>query len=150
MLRIVWDEPKRETTLAERSLDFASLKLAVFEHARIEPARDGRAKAIGLLDGHCFVVIFKLLGGEALSVISMRYASKKKGRNMPKKSHRPPVPEAVIQRHVAEDGEGEFNFDRAMSWGQFRRSVGRPSLDPSEVKERITIRLDKDVLSKLR
>jgi len=77
MLRVVWDEPKRETTLAERSLDFASLKLAVFEHARIEPARDGRAKAIGLLDGHCFVVIFKLLGREALSVISMRSASKK-------------------------------------------------------------------------
>jgi uncharacterized protein (DUF4415 family) len=69
---------------------------------------------------------------------------------MPKKSRRPPAPEAVIQRHVAEDGEGEFNFDRAMSWAQYRRSVGRPSLDPSEVKERITIRLDKDVLSKLR
>jgi len=63
---------------------------------------------------------------------------------------KPPVPEAVIQRHVAEDREGEFNFDRAMSWGQYRRSVGRPSLDPSQVKQRITIRLDKDVLSKLR
>ena len=69
---------------------------------------------------------------------------------MPKKIHRPPVPEADIQRHLAEDGEGEFNFDRAMSWDHYRRSVGRPSLDPSEVKERITIRLDKDVLSKLR
>jgi uncharacterized DUF497 family protein len=77
MLRIVWDKPKRETTLAERSLDFASLTPAFFERARIEPARDGRAKAIGLLGGHCVVVIFKLLGQEALSVISMRYASKK-------------------------------------------------------------------------
>jgi uncharacterized DUF497 family protein len=76
MLRIVWDEPKRETTLAERGLDFASLTPAFFERALIEPARNGRAKAIGLLDGHCFVVIFKLLGREALSVVSMRYASK--------------------------------------------------------------------------
>ncbi len=69
---------------------------------------------------------------------------------MPKKTRKPPVPEAVIQQHIAEDGEGEFNFDRAMSWGQYRRSVGRPSLDPSQVKQRITIRLDQDVLSKLR
>ncbi len=77
MLRIVWDEPKREKTLAERGLDFASLTPAFFERARIEPVRDGRARAIGPLDGHCVVVIFKLLGREALSVISMRYASKK-------------------------------------------------------------------------
>ena len=77
MLRIVWDEPKREWTLTERGLDFAWLTPAFFERALIEPARDGRAKAIGLIDGQCFVIIFKLLGSEALSVISMRYASKK-------------------------------------------------------------------------
>jgi len=60
------------------------------------------------------------------------------------------VTEAVVQQHINEDGEGEFNFDHAMSWQEFRRSAGRPPLDPSQVKERITIRLDKDVLSKLR
>jgi uncharacterized protein (DUF4415 family) len=69
---------------------------------------------------------------------------------MPKRIRKPPAPEAVIQRHVAEDGEGEFNFDRATSWAEYRRTAGRPPLDPLQVKERITIRLDKDVLSKLR
>jgi uncharacterized protein len=43
----------------------------------IEAARDNRVKAVGLLGGHCIVVVFKLLGSEALSVISMRYASRK-------------------------------------------------------------------------
>ena len=76
MPRIVWDEPKRQKTLAERDLDFAALR-PEFEHALIEPARNNRAKAIGLLREHCFVVVFKLLGSEALSVISMRYASRK-------------------------------------------------------------------------
>jgi uncharacterized protein (DUF4415 family) len=69
---------------------------------------------------------------------------------MPKKVRKPPVTEAVIQRQIDEDGEGEFNFDRAMSWQEFRRGVGRPPLDSEQVKERITIRLDRDVLAKLR
>lgn len=69
---------------------------------------------------------------------------------MPKKIRKPPVTEAAIQRHIDEDGEGEFNFDRAMSWQEFRRGAGRPPLDPAQVKERITIRLDRDVLAKLR
>ena len=69
---------------------------------------------------------------------------------MPKKIRKPPVTEAVVQQHIADDGEGEFNFDRAMSWAAYRRGAGRPPLDPSEVKERITIRLDRDVLLKLR
>ena len=42
---------------------------------------------------------------------------------MPKRIRKPPAPETVIQRHMAEDGEGEFNFGRAMSWAEYRRSA---------------------------
>jgi len=76
-MRVMWDPPKCEKTLAERGLDFRRITPAFFEGALIEPAREGRVKAIGLLDDRCFVVIFKLLGSEAVSVISMRYASRK-------------------------------------------------------------------------
>jgi uncharacterized DUF497 family protein len=76
-MHVGWDEPKREKTLAERGLDFRRITPEFFEGALIEPAREGRMKAIGLLDDRCFVVIFKLLGSEAVSVISMRYASRK-------------------------------------------------------------------------
>jgi uncharacterized protein (DUF4415 family) len=69
---------------------------------------------------------------------------------MSKRISKPPLAEAVIQQQIDEDGEGEFNFDRAMSWQEFRRTARRPPLDPEQVKERITIRLDKDVLAKLR
>ena len=76
-MRIVWDEPKRQKTLVERRLDFASLTLGFFEAAIIEPARDGRFKATGILDEVGFAVIFQPLGTEAISVISMRPANKK-------------------------------------------------------------------------
>ena len=76
-MRVVWDEPKRDKTLAERGLDFRRITPAFFEGALIEPAREGRWKAIGLVDERCFVLVFKLLGSEAVSVVSMRYANKK-------------------------------------------------------------------------
>ena len=40
----------------------------------VVPARDGRAKAVGRLKDGTVVVIFAALGGEAISVISMRPA----------------------------------------------------------------------------
>jgi hypothetical protein len=64
----------------EPELDFAWLTPSFFEFAMIEPARDGRFKATGELDGVGYAVIFKLLGVEALSVISMRPASRKERR----------------------------------------------------------------------
>ena len=71
------DEPKRQKTLAERGLDFAWLTLGFFEAAMIEPAHDGRFKATGILNGVGFAVIYRPLGTEGLTVISMRPASKK-------------------------------------------------------------------------
>lgn len=76
-MRIVWDERKRETNVAKHGMDFASLTVEFFETARIEDAKLGRYLAVGELEGVAIIaVVFRLLGSEALSVISMRRASK--------------------------------------------------------------------------
>lgn len=76
-MRIVWDEPKRQQNLIKHGLDFAAVTLTFFETAMIRPARHDRHLAIGRLDtGQIVAVVFRPLGREALSIVSMRRASK--------------------------------------------------------------------------
>lgn len=76
-MKIVWDEQKRQTNLTKHGMDFASLTVEFFETARIEDAKIGRYLAVGELEGVTIIaVVFRPLGSEALSVISMRRASK--------------------------------------------------------------------------
>ena len=42
-MRIVWDEPKRQTNLQKRNLDFADLDIEFFNEARLFDAKLGRA-----------------------------------------------------------------------------------------------------------
>ncbi|MGB0901179.1 BrnT family toxin [Halocynthiibacter sp.] len=74
---ITWDEPKRQMNKAKHGFDFADLTLEFFEAAHIGDSRDNRKFAIGKLDDGTIVAIFAELGTEAISVISMRPASKK-------------------------------------------------------------------------
>ena len=76
-MKIIWDEPKRSANLAKHGLDLASVSFAFFFSARIAPAKTGRFQALGVLDGKPVSVIFKRLGGEAFSIISLRPASAK-------------------------------------------------------------------------
>ena len=76
-MRIAWDEPKRLSTLAHRGMDFATLDPEFFAGAVTTPARDGRYQAIGAFRGTLVTVIFTTLGSEAISVVSMRRASRK-------------------------------------------------------------------------
>ena len=77
-MKIVWDEPKRQRNLAKHHLDFESLTLAFFERATIFQSLRSRFIALGELNGQIVVaVVFVPLGTEALSVISMRPASRK-------------------------------------------------------------------------
>ena len=76
-MQIVWDSPKRLWTLEKRGLDFDDLTIAFFENAMITGARDGRFKAIGEFQSLVVMVIFKPLGNEAISVISMRRSNRK-------------------------------------------------------------------------
>lgn len=75
-MKIVWDEPKRQYNLTKHGLDFATLTIEFFEFAHIEVAKKDRFLALGELDGIAIIaVVFRPLGSEAVSVISMRRAS---------------------------------------------------------------------------
>ena len=77
-MKIVWDEPKRQRNLAKHDLDFEALTPAFFETATIFSSKRSRFVAVGELNGRIVVaVVFVPLGTEALSVISMRPASRK-------------------------------------------------------------------------
>lgn len=77
-MKILWDEPKRQSNIAKHDLDFADLTDEFFEAATIKPVHSNREMAVGELKGVKIVaVIYKTLGSEAVSVISMRPASKK-------------------------------------------------------------------------
>ena len=74
-MEIVWDERKRLVNLDKHGMNFATLDLDFFERAVILPAKKRRLMAVGRLDGVVTVVFIKL-GTEALSLLSMRPASK--------------------------------------------------------------------------
>ena len=81
-MKIVWDEPKRQSNLATHGLDLADAESFDWDQAIVtpgHPAQDGRPRfrAIGWLGDELVTVVFALLGTEAVSVISMRPASRK-------------------------------------------------------------------------
>ncbi|HXY58809.1 MAG TPA: BrnT family toxin [Methylocystis sp.] len=76
-MKIVWDEPKRLSNLDKHGLDFAALTPDFFLGALVVPAKEGRFAAIGRLANGTIVVIFARRGSKAISVISMRRASRK-------------------------------------------------------------------------
>ena len=78
---IVWDEVKRLSNLTKHGLDLADLTAEFFDEAILFPSRDGRFVAVGEFRGETIIaVVFFPLGTEALSVLSMRKASRKERR----------------------------------------------------------------------
>jgi hypothetical protein len=75
-MRIVWDEPKRLANLDKHGLDFADLDETFFDSALVLPSRQKRWMGIGKNIDGVIVVVFVALGKEAVSVISMRPASR--------------------------------------------------------------------------
>jgi uncharacterized DUF497 family protein len=81
-MQIVWDEPKRLANLDKHGLDFADLSAEFFADAVVRPVKGDRLQAIGKLTGGTVAVIFRPLGSEAVSVISMRPANRKERRSL--------------------------------------------------------------------
>ena len=79
-MKIVWDEPKRLTNLAKHGLDFADLDADFFSEAALGSADRSRFVTIGEWAGITITWVFKPLGAEAVSVISMLPASRKERR----------------------------------------------------------------------
>jgi uncharacterized protein len=75
-VKIVWDEPKRLANLAKHGLDFADLSETFFDNALVLPLHNGPWAGIGKNIRGVIVVVFVSLGKEAISVISMRPASR--------------------------------------------------------------------------
>lgn len=77
-MRILFDPPKRLTNRdAHEGLDFADLDLDFFMRSVVVPAKAGRSLAIGSFRDTVIAVVFVPLGREAISVISMRRATRK-------------------------------------------------------------------------
>jgi uncharacterized protein len=80
---ITWDELKRRSNLDKHGLDFGDIESGFdWASARITPSKSGRFKAVGTLADGTVVVIFAALGTEAISIISLRAASRKE-RSLP-------------------------------------------------------------------
>ncbi|MBB4065673.1 BrnT family toxin [Gellertiella hungarica] len=79
-MKIIWDERKRISNLAKHGFDFEQIDhfdwvTAVFGAAHMSRYGQHRLKATGVLSGTIVIVIFALLGREAISLISLRPAS---------------------------------------------------------------------------
>ena len=75
-MKILWDEPKRLANLDKHGLDFADLNETFFDNALVLRSYRKRWRGIGKTIRGVVVVVFVTLGKEAVSVISMRPASK--------------------------------------------------------------------------
>ena len=108
----------------------------------IEPARDGRFKATGILNGVGFAVIYRPLGTEGLTVISMRPGARRKGSAM-NKGKMPKVSETQIERWRREDEAGMEFTGEVMTFAEAMRR-GRPkSANP---KTKISLYVDSNAL----
>lgn len=76
-MKTIWDYRKNELNKAKHGFDFSYVKQFDWSQALIITARAPRLMAIGELDGTIVTLIFSRLGEEALSVISLRRASRK-------------------------------------------------------------------------
>ncbi len=77
-MRILWVEIKRQANCEKHGLDFADLDPEFFMGAVVRPGHSDRFLAFGWHRSELVVaVVFRPLGSEALSVISMRPANAK-------------------------------------------------------------------------
>jgi uncharacterized protein len=80
-MRVFWDEPKRQANMVTHGLDLADAESFDWDAAivvRGHMSRDGRLRfrAIGWLGHELVALVFSPLGTEAISVISLRRASR--------------------------------------------------------------------------
>jgi uncharacterized DUF497 family protein len=74
---LTWDEPKRQSNLDKHGLDFVDVTWDFLHRAVIVPTKLGRFLAVGTMNAKPVTVVFSRLGGEGLSIVSMRPSSKK-------------------------------------------------------------------------
>lgn len=74
--KVVFDEPKRLANIDKHGLDFLDVAPSFFLDAVFRPSHSGRTLAIGRMkDGRVVTVVYRPLGSQAVSIVSMRRAS---------------------------------------------------------------------------
>jgi uncharacterized DUF497 family protein len=81
-MQILWDEPKRLQNLEKHGLDFADLDLGFLQDAVVVSTKAGRFKLIGRWGLSAITVVIKPTGREAMSIISMRPASRSERKQL--------------------------------------------------------------------
>ena len=83
-MRIVWDEPKRRANIDKHGLDFRQIEDDFDWDTALmvptKPSRTGRERVIfvgEISEKRVVVIIASPLGREALSIVSLRFASEK-------------------------------------------------------------------------
>jgi uncharacterized DUF497 family protein len=79
-MEITWDERKRLANIDKHGFDFALLTEEFFFVSIIRPAKNRRFMAIGHFGELSIAVIFRPLGSEGVSLVSMRHANPKERR----------------------------------------------------------------------
>jgi uncharacterized protein len=84
-MKLLWDEHKRVANLEKHGLDFADVVEfgwhdAVIKQTRIGKYGGSRLKAVGYYLDEAAIVIFSMLGSEAISIISFRPANRRERR----------------------------------------------------------------------
>jgi len=84
-MEYVWDETKRQTNLRVHRLDFETIRrfewrTAIFRPTYSSEYGNRRFMAIGFLDDQLVAGVFSGLGREAVSLISLRHASRSERR----------------------------------------------------------------------
>jgi uncharacterized DUF497 family protein len=84
-MEYLWDETKRQSNLQIHQVDFADIRRFDWTQAILRPTYSGehgsrRFKAIGFLDDNLVAAVFSGLGREAVSLISLRSASRSERR----------------------------------------------------------------------
>jgi uncharacterized protein len=79
-VEIVYDELKRLQNKAKHGFDFKDLNVEFFAEAAIVRAKGDRLMAIGWFGEGIVAVVYRPLGIEAISVVSMRVADRKERR----------------------------------------------------------------------
>ncbi|MBY3211687.1 BrnT family toxin [Rhizobium laguerreae] len=82
-MKISWDEAKRIANLQKHGFDFEDVYFFDWKNAVITTSHGGRFKAIGYYKDGTAVVVYALLGSEAVSIISFRPASNKERKVLP-------------------------------------------------------------------
>lgn len=80
---ITWDEPKRLANLDKHGMDFADVASFGWADAVITTTHSKRFKAVGRFVDGTAVVIFAMLGTEAISIVSFRPASARERSVLP-------------------------------------------------------------------